>query len=63
MLQELEPFQPPSISSLHSIDDVIMWIACSMCRICPPVVAKRVFSENWPLYGELTLLLGKMLDV
>jgi len=63
MLPTLGPFLPPSIACIHLLDYVDVWSALSICRICLLEVQKSSFSEHWPLYGELTLLLGKMLDV
>jgi len=63
MLPTLGPFLPPSHCCLYSTDDVVGWNALLICHICPLEVAKGSFSERWPLYLVLTLLLGKMLDV
>jgi len=60
MLPTLGPFVPPSHSCLCSPDDVVGWNALSICHICPPEVAKGSFSEHWPLYLVLNLLLGEM---
>jgi len=40
------PVLPPSHSWLYLLDDVIVLIALSICRICPPEVAKGSFSEH-----------------
>jgi len=63
MLPTLRPFLPPSLSDLHSLDDVVMWTALSICRICPLQVKKSSFSDHWPLCRVLTLLLAEMSDV
>ena len=47
-------------TELHFAD---MWIAWSICHLRPLDVVKGSFSEHWPLYLVLTLLLGNMLDV
>jgi len=62
-LQELGPFLLPSNTCLHSFDDIVVWNALSICHICLPVMAKGFFSEHWPLYFVLTLLLDEMLNV
>jgi len=62
MLAMVGPFLPTSHSCLYSPDDVVGWNASSICHICPPEVAKGSFSDHWPLYLVLTLLLGEMLD-
>ena len=46
----------------HSLD-VLMRSAVSLYCIWLPEVMKGSFSEHWPLYSGLTLLMGKMLDV
>jgi len=48
---------------LHSVDDVGVWKALSICPIGPPEVAQSSLSEHWPVYFVLTLLFGEMLDV
>ena len=53
----------PRLSCLYSVDDTVVGNASWICHICLPEVAKGSFSENWPLYLVLTLLLGEMLDV
>ena len=34
MLPGLEPSLPPTPSSLHFLDDVVVWTALSICHIC-----------------------------
>jgi len=63
MLPTLRHFLPPSQSCLYSPDDVVVWNALEICHIGPLEVAKGSFSEHWPLYRVLTLLLADMLDV
>jgi len=63
LLPMLWPFLPPSHSCLCSLDDVAGRISATICHIYPPGVAKGSFSDHWPLYLVLTLLLGEMLDV
>jgi hypothetical protein len=63
MLPILEPSLPLRRSCHHSVDAVDVWTALSISRICPPNLEKSCFSEHWPLYRVLTLLLGVMLDV
>jgi hypothetical protein len=61
--QGLGLFLPPSCSCLHSIHNIMVWIALLICSIYPPEEVKSSFLEYWPQYFELTLLLGKMLNV
>ena len=63
MLEGLRLILLPSHSSLHPLDDVVMWRALSNCRICLPVVPNGSFSEQWPFYFGLTLLIHEMSDV
>jgi len=63
ILQTLGPFLPPSNPCLYSHDDIVLWNGSLFCHICPWEVAKGSFSEHWPFYLVLTLLLGEMLVV
>ena len=54
---------PGTRSCLHSLNEIVMLTALSICRFCQPGVAKRYFSEHCPLYFAWTLLLGETLDV
>jgi len=45
MLPTLGPFLPPRHSCHYSLDDVILWIALSICHICLPEVAKGSFQS------------------
>jgi len=63
MLQGLGPFQLTSHSRLHLLHAIVGWSALPIYHICRPVVVKGSFSEHWPLYFVLTLLIGMMLDV
>jgi len=63
MLPPLGRFLPPSLSCLHSLDDVDVWSALLICSIWPPEVERSSFLEHWPLYRVLTSLLGEILDV
>jgi len=63
MLPMLAPCLAPNHYCLYSPHDVRVWNASSICHIRQLEVAKGSFSEHWPLYLLLTLLLGEMLDV
>ena len=39
-LLTLGPIVPRSPTCLHSLDDIVMWNALSICHICPPEVEK-----------------------
>jgi len=43
MLQGLWPFQPPSGSCLHLLDNGVVWSTWFICHICLPVVPKGSF--------------------
>jgi hypothetical protein len=40
-----------------------VWNAALICHICLPGVVKGSFSQHWPFYLVLTLLLGEMFDI
>jgi hypothetical protein len=46
MLPMIRPFLPPSNSCLDSLDDIQVWTALSICRMCPPEVKKSSFWEH-----------------
>jgi len=56
MLQGLGPFLPPTRSSLHLLDDVVMWNALAIYLICLPGEEKGSFLEHWQLYFVLTVI-------
>jgi len=62
MLQMLSPFLPRSRSYPNWLADVGGLTALSIGRISPLEVENSSFSNDWPLYPVLTMLLGKMID-
>jgi len=46
LLLRFGPFPPPNWSCLQSLDDVVVWISSSICRICPPSVARGSFLST-----------------
>jgi len=63
ILQGLWRCVSPSHFFVHSPHDVIVSSDLPICWICYIVVVKGSFSEHWPLYFILTMLIDNMLDV